>query len=244
MPPETQVAVITGAARRIGACIAATLARRGTAVVVNYRTSAADAEATVAAIRAAGGRAVAVAADVSRAAEVDRLFDATLAAFGRVDLLVNNASTFRRTPLESLAEADWDDMIANNLDAARRPALRFGAWMRAHGGGSIVNIADTAAERPWRGYLPYSIAKAGVVALTRGLAKEFAPEVRVNAIAPGPIAFPEDFDQAARDREIARTLLRREGRPQNVADAVVALVDNDYITGVLLPVDGGRSLAA
>lgn len=244
MPIESRVAVVTGAARRIGACIAATLAGRGVAVVVNYRSSAGEAAATVDRIRTAGGRAVAVAGDMSRAEDVDRLFDVTLAAFGRVDVLVNNASSFRRTPLDTLEDADWDDMIDNNLHAARRPALRFGRWMRANGGGAIVNIADTAAERPWRGYLPYSIAKAGIVALTRGLAKEFAPEVRVNAIAPGPIVFPEDFDTAARDREIARTLLRREGNPQNIADAVVALVENDYITGVLLPVDGGRSLAS
>jgi len=241
---ESRVAVVTGAARRIGACIAATLARRGAAVVVNYRSSADDADATVDRIRAAGGQAVAVAGDMSRAEDVDRLFDATLAAFGRVDVLINNASSFRRTPLETLNDADWDDMLDNNLHAARRPALRFGRWMRDNGGGAIVNIADTAAERPWRGYLPYSVAKAGIVALTRGLAKELAPEVRVNAIAPGPIVFPEDFDTAARDREIARTLLRREGDPQNIADAVVALIENDYITGVLLPVDGGRSLAS
>jgi pteridine reductase len=241
---ESRVAVVTGAARRIGACIAATLARRGAAVVINYRSSTGDAAATVDRIRTAGGRAIAVAGDMSRAEDVDRLFDATLAAFGRVDVLVNNASSFRRTPLETLNDADWDDMIDNNLHAARRPALRFGRWMRDNGGGAIVNLADTAAERPWRGYLPYSVAKAGIVALTRGLARELAPEVRVNAIAPGPIVFPDDFDTAARDREIARTLLRREGDPQNIADAVVALIENDYITGVLLPVDGGRSLAS
>jgi len=239
-----KVAVVTGSAQRIGATIAATLAARGAAVVVNYRYSAADAAATVERISLDGGTALALAGDMANAEDVEALFAATLAAFGRVDILVNNASTFRRTPLESLVEADWTDMLDNNLHAARRPALRFGNWMRAHGAGAIVNIADTAAERPWRGYLPYSIAKAGIVALTRGLAKELAPEVRVNAIAPGPILFPPDYDPAARERELARTLLRREGHPQNIADAVVALVENDYITGVLLPVDGGRSLGA
>lgn len=244
MQLEGKAAVVTGSARRIGAEIAATLARRGASVVVNYRSSAADAHATVERIRAAGGSAIAVAGDMSLEADARTLLDATLAAFGRADVLVANASTFRRTPIDSIREADWDDMLRNNFDAARRPALCFGAWMRQHGGGAIVAIADTAAERPWRDYLPYSVAKAAVVALTRGLAKELAPEVRVNAIAPGPIVFPENYDPDARARELARTLLRREGAPHHVADAVVALVENDFITGALLPVDGGRSLAA
>lgn len=244
MELQGKVAVVTGSARRIGAAIAEGLAARGAAVVVNYRTSAEDAAATVARICQGGARAIAVQGDMASATDAAALLDATLAAFGRADVLVANASTFRRTPLETLSERDWDDMLNDNLHAARRPAVCFGTWMRAHAGGAIVTIADTAAERPWRGYLPYSIAKAGVLALTRGLAKELAPEVRVNAIAPGPIVFPDGFDAAARERELARTLLRREGHPRNIADAVVALVENDFITGVLLPVDGGRSLAA
>ncbi len=244
MDIDGKVAVVTGAARRIGACIAATLAARGAQVVVNSRTSAAAAAATVDRIRGAGGAAIAVGADVSRADGTELLRRETFAAFGRIDILINNASTFLRTPLATASDADWDNMLDNNLHAARRPAVVFGRWMVENGGGVIVNIADTAAERPWRDYLPYSVAKAGVVALTRGLAKDLAPAVRVNAIAPGPIVFPDEYDQEARDREIARTLLRREGAPQNIADAVVALVENDYITGVLLPVDGGRSLAA
>jgi len=239
-----KVAVVTGSARRIGAVTAATLAARGAAVVIHYRTSEADAQATVARIHDLGGSAIAVAGDMSVARDVEALFDATLSSFARVDILVANASGFRRTPLETLCEEDWDEMLGDNLHATRRPAVQFGRWMKENGGGAIICIADTAAERPWRGYLPYSVAKAGVVALTRGLAKELAPEVRVNAIAPGPIMFPEDYDPAARERELARTLLRREGHPQNIADAVVALIENDYITGVLLPVDGGRSLAA
>ncbi len=115
--------------------------------------------------------------------------------------------------------------------------------MRARGGGSIVALADVAALRPWRGYLAYNIAKAGVVALVRTLAKELAPEVRVNAIAPGPVLFPPGFDPQARQREIERTLLKREGLPDHVADAALFLCRNDYVTGVVLPVDGGRLLA-
>ena len=114
--------------------------------------------------------------------------------------------------------------------------------MREHGGGCIVALADVAGIRPWADYLPYSVAKAGVIALTQGLAKALAPSVRVNAVLPGPVLFPDDFDPAAREREVARTLLKRAGSPRHVADAVLALVRNDYLTGVLLPVDGGRIL--
>jgi NAD(P)-dependent dehydrogenase (short-subunit alcohol dehydrogenase family) len=114
--------------------------------------------------------------------------------------------------------------------------------MRDHGGGAIITFADVAALRPWAEYAPYCAAKAGVVALTQALAKELAPTVRVNAIAPGPVLFPDDFDAEARAREIGRTLLRRAGEPEHVADAVVTLLRNDYMTGVVLPVDGGRLL--
>lgn len=236
------VAVVTGGAHRLGKSIALTLADAGCNVVINYRTSAADAQLTATAAAAAGVRAIAVQADAAHSDQVARLLGATLAEFGRVDVLIANAGAFRRTPIATLTESDWDDMMDNNLRAAFLCAYRFGLHMHSHGGGSMIMLADVAGLRPWADYLPYSIAKAGVIALTRGLAKEFAPCVRVNAIAPGPVLFPEEFDPVVRQREIDRTLLQRAGDPQNVADAVLALVRNDYITGVVLPVDGGRAL--
>lgn len=239
-----QVAVVTGGAHRLGASIVLALARAGCDVVVNYRSSAGGAAATVAAAQATGVRALAVPGDMSSAADVDRLLNETVAAYGRVDVLVANAGVFLRTPIEALTEADWDAMLDGNLRTAFLCAHRFGLHMRRHAGGAIVTIADVAAQRPWADYLPYSVAKAGVVALTLGLAKALAPGVRVNAIAPGPVLLPDDFDPAHRQREIDRTLLRRQGRADNVADAVVALVANDYITGVVLPVDGGRSIVS
>jgi pteridine reductase len=237
------VAVVTGGARRLGRSVALALADAGCDVVINYRTSGTDADATVAAAVSAGVKAIAVQANVASAEQVARLLDETVAAFGRVDVLIANAGAFRRTPITTLTDADWDDMINNNLRAAFLCAHRFGLYMCAHTGGSIILLADVAGLRPWADYLPYSIAKAGVVALTHGLAKELAPSVRVNAIAPGPVLFPEDFDPAVRQREIKRTLLQREGSAQNVADAVLALIRNDYITGAVLPVDGGRALS-
>lgn len=236
------VAVITGGARRLGKSITLALAELGCHVVINYRSSAADAEATAGTARAAGVRALAVQGDVTQAAAVQHLLEASLAEFGRVDVLVANAGAFQRTPLATLSEAEWDAMLTHNLRATYLCAQRFGLHMRAHGGGCIVTLADVAGIRPWVDYLPYSISKAGVIALTRGLAKELAPSVRVNAIAPGPVLFPDDFDPAVRRREIERTLLKRAGHPQNIADAAVLLIRNDYITGVVLPVDGGRLL--
>ena len=236
------VAVVTGGARRLGKSIGLELARAGCNVVINYRSSAADAETTALAARGIGVRALTVQADVSRADHVARLLDATLSEFGRVDVLVANAGVFRRTPIATLTEADWDDLLNNNLRSAFLCTHRFGLRMRAHGGGAIVTLADVAGLRPWTDYLPYSVAKAGVIALTHALAKELAPSVRVNAVAPGPVLFPEDLDPTVKQREINRTLLRRPGDPQHVADAVLALVRNPYITGVVLPVDGGRLL--
>jgi pteridine reductase len=226
----------------LGATTVSALADAGYAVVINYRTSGAAAEALAQAIRAAGRRALTVQGDMTRAVDVARLLDATVQEYGRVDVLVANVGAFRRTPMPTLNEADWDEMLNANLRTSFLCAQRFGLHMQGHGGGVIVTLADVAAEHPWADYLPYSVAKAGVIALTRGLAKALAPTVRVNAIAPGPVLFPDDYDSAAREREIARTLLRRQGRPENIAEAVLALVHNDYITGVVLPVDGGRSL--
>jgi pteridine reductase len=237
-----KVAVVTGGARRLGRAIALKLAKAGCDVVINYRASASDAAATAADARATGVRAIAVQADAARAADVERLLQSALAELGRADILVANAGAFRRTPLATLTESDWDEMLTDNLRAAFVCARCFGLHMRAHGGGSIITLADVAGMRPWADYLPYSVAKAGVIALTRGLAKELAPSVRVNAIAPGPILFPADLDAALLEREVSRTLLKRQGDPEHVAEAVLALARNDYITGVLLPVDGGRSI--
>jgi len=237
------VAVITGGARRLGKSIALGLAAAGCHVVINYRNSAAEAEVTAAAVRGAGVRALTVPGDVAQSPMVDHLLEATLTEFGRVDVLVANAGAFQRTPLATLSEADWDAMLTNNLKAAYLCAHRLGTYMRAQGRGCIVALADVAGIRPWIDYLPYSIAKAGIITLTQALAKELAPSVRVNAIAPGPVLFPDDFDPLVRQREIDRTLLKREGDSENIVDAVLFLIRNDYITGVVLPVDGGRLLS-
>jgi pteridine reductase len=239
---QGSVAVVTAGARRLGRAIALALAEAGCNVAITFRISASDADATLESLRAAGVNSLAVQADVADAQQVDHVLGRTLAEFGRVDILVANAGAFRRTPVEALTEADWDNMITNNLRTAFLCAHRFGLYMRTHGGGAIITMADVAGLRPWADHLPYSIAKACVIALTRALAQELAPSVRVNAVAPGPVLFPEGFDGAAKAGEVSRTLLQRQGASSNVADAVLCLLRNDYITGAVLPVDGGRLL--
>jgi len=239
-----RTALITGGARRLGRQIALALAHAGANVVVNYRqaSSEADAASILALARGLGVRAAAVRADVSDAAEVERLLDTVAADFPRIDVFVANAGAFRRTPLASLGEKDWQEMLRFNLDVFRVPAQRIGLRMKEQGGGCIVALADVAALRPWADYIPYSVAKAGVVTVVQTLAVALAPQVRVNAVAPGPILFPADADEAAYRREIERTLLQRSGTAEDVADAVLFLARNDYVTGVVLPVDGGRLL--
>jgi pteridine reductase len=242
MQLDGAVAIVTGGARRLGAAIALELAGAGCHLAINYRASAADAEATANAARQQGVRALTVQGDMRCAADVGALVETTVGEFQRLDILVANAGVFRRTPIDTLTEADWDDLLDGNLRSAFLAAHHVGLHLRAHTGGAMVLLADIAGEHPWAGYLPYCVAKAGVIALTKGLAKELAPTVRVNAIAPGPVLFPEGYDDAARQREIGRTLLQRQGHPQDIADAALALLRNDYLTGVILPVDGGRGL--
>jgi NAD(P)-dependent dehydrogenase (short-subunit alcohol dehydrogenase family) len=234
------VAAVTGGVRRLGGAISRALAVAGYDLAIHYYESGPLVPELERDLEAAGARHVFVQGDLSRSTDVDRFFATTLETFGRVDALVANAGWFERTPLETLSEEQWQRVSERNLATAWLPARRFGLHMREHGGGAIVALADVAGLRPWRGYLAYNVAKAGVIAVVRTLAKELAPAVRVNAVAPGPVWFPPDFDPQQQQREIERTLLKRGGRPDHIADAVLFLLRNDYVTGVVLPVDGGR----
>ncbi|HUI26442.1 MAG TPA: SDR family oxidoreductase [Candidatus Kryptonia bacterium] len=236
------VAVVTGSARRLGRASALALARAGCHVVVNHHQSPDAAADTVREARACGVRAEAFQADVRESDSARALIDYVADTFGRLDLLVANAGVFRRTPLDRIAERDWDDMLRGNLDTLFFCAQAAAPHLRRTRHGAIIAFADVAAIRPWTDYVPYSASKSCVVGLVHGLAIELAPDVRVNAIAPGPVLFPPDFDPAHRQREIDRTLLRREGSADDIADAVLFLARSDYITGIVLPVDGGRLL--
>ncbi len=233
---------MTGAARRVGRAIATALAGRGARVGVHYRGSSDEAQALVAELRGAGAAADAFAADLRDATALRALAADVEARLGPVDVLVNNASVFHATPLDALDEHQWEENLAVNLTAPYLLSIQLGRAMQARGAGKIVNLGDARASRPVRDYLPYRVSKAGLVALTESLARELAPAVQVNCVAPGPILPPRGASAADEARILARTPLGRFGGSEAVAAAVLYLVDSDFVTGTTLVVDGGRSL--
>lgn len=244
MELKGRTALVTGSAVRVGRQICLGLASRGANVVVNYRSSADAAAELVASITELGGRAIAVQADVSRSGDVTVLSAEARAAFGQVDVLVNNASTYPRTPLAQLTEEQWEEAISVNLKGPFLCCLEFGRRMAANGGGAIVNLADWAVYRPYVDYLPYLTAKGGVITLTKAFARELAPSVRVNAVAPGPVAPPPDLSDREQQEAGAGTLLGRWGDPEDIAKTVVFLIEgSEFITGAVFAVDGGRLIA-
>lgn len=238
---DGKVALVTGGARRVGGAISRALANAGADVVVNYHNSRPEAEQTVREIEALGRRALAVQADVSRSEDVQRLVAAAMEAFAHIDVLVNSASRFDRAPLAQITPEDWDCVLDTNLKGpfmlsqAAAPALR-------ERGGCIINIVDLSAFQAWPSYVHHAVSKAGLLHLTRCLARALAPHVRVNAIAPGTVLPPDDFDGSDNVAGMDRRVLERAGRPEDVADAVLYLAGAQFVTGEVLVVDGGRRL--
>ncbi len=242
MEIEGKVALVTGGARRLGRSIALALAERGAEVVIHYHDSEREAQEVLAMLKKAGGKPVAVRGDVSIAADVDRIVETGMEAFGRIEILVNNAALFYRTPFETLTEEHWDRLIDVNLKGPFLLCRKVGGIMLQQDRGKIVNLADIAGLKFWAEYIPYAVSKAGVIALTKGLAKALAPKVQVNAIAPGAVLLPEGTPAEERQRAIRRIPLDRLGSPEDIARAVVYLIENDFITGEVLTVDGGQHL--
>jgi pteridine reductase len=241
---EGKVALVTGAARRIGAAIARRLHAAGASVLLHYRGGEADAAALESALNAArAGSAAKAKADLLAPIAPRALVEAALSRFGRLDVLVNNASAFYPTEIGAIEAAHWEELIGSNLRAPLFLAQEAAPHL-AKQRGAVVNIADIHAERPLKGYVVYSVAKAGLVGLTRSLALELAPEVRVNAVAPGAIAWPEDgqFPPPERGRIVGTTPLARLGKPDEIAEAVHFLATAPFVTGQVLAVDGGRSV--
>ncbi|MEO6747996.1 MAG: pteridine reductase [Casimicrobiaceae bacterium] len=243
---QDKVVLITGGAKRVGAAICRLLHAKGARLMLHYRTSAGEARLLQAELNHLREDSVAlIQADLLDLTKLASLVEQSVNRFGRLDALVNNASSFFQTTVGDITPSDWDDLIGTNVRAplflsqAAAPALRKTQ-------GSIVNITDIHAERPLKNYVVYSVAKSALVGLTRSLARELAPEVRVNAVAPGPVIWPEEneFDELARQRIISHTPLRREGLPEDVAKAVhFLLADAPYVTGETINVDGGRHVA-
>lgn len=245
---EHPVALITGAGRhRIGNVVARTLAGRGYAVALHFHSSRKAAEETVQEIEASGGSAACFQADVSKEEEVERLFEQHMSRFARLDVLVTTAAIWEPRDLETTTADDvrrhFDINTLGTFLCCRRGGLIMAEQPQ---GGAIVTIGDWADARPYRNYAAYFVSKGTIPTMTRALAVELAarnPEVRVNAILPGPVMLPGDLSEDERNRVVAGTLLKREGTPESVAHTVLYLVENDYVTGVCIPVDGGRTIA-
>lgn len=241
------VVLVTGAARRIGAAIVRHLHAQGYDVVVHFRHSQADANRLAASLdEQRPGSALAVAADLSQTQQCVRAVEAAGHWKGRLDALVNNASTFLRTPIGSIDEQQWSTLIEDNLKATLFTSQAAVPWLRAHGG-AIVNVCDVHTERPLPQFAVYTAAKAGIVALTRAMALELAPQVRVNAVAPGSLDWPENavFSEGERAAKLAAIPMRRLGTGLDLARAVAFLLAGDsYVTGQVLNVDGGSSLTS
>jgi pteridine reductase len=241
---NVKVALITGEARRIGAAIATTLHRKGANIAVHYRKSSADAEALVDRLNAERADSAALfQADLNDTEALPSLVEKVIAWHGTLDVLVNNASSFYPTPPGEITQTHWDDLVGSNLKAplflsqAALPALRETR-------GVIINLIDVHAQRPLRNHAVYGSAKAGLAMLTRALAKDLAPEIRVNGVSPGAILWPENgMDDATRESILKQIPLARAGQPEDIAGCVLYLVkDATYVTGQIIAVDGGRSI--
>lgn len=241
-----KVILITGGAKRVGAAICRQLHAEGANLMIHYRSSAHEARALQAELNLQRSHSVAIIqADLLLIAGLPNLVAETIQQFGQLDVLINNASSYYPTEIGQIDETKWLDLVGSNLKAplflsqAAAPELRKNL-------GCIINITDMHVERPKKGYVVYSVAKAGLVTLTKSLAHELSPEVRVNAVAPGPVQWPDNnpqFDEVYRQRVINQTLLKRVGEPEDIAKAVKFLIyDAPFITGHVLAVDGGRSL--
>jgi len=243
---QGKVVLVTGGAKRVGAAISRRLHGAGAVIAVHYRSSRNEALALVSELNELRpNSAVSVQANLLRMQDLPKLVKQAVQRFGRLDALVNNASSFFPTPMGEMTDAQWDDLIGTNLKAPLFLAQAAASELRRNHG-AIVNIVDIHAERPMNGHLLYSVAKTGLSGLTRALAQELAPFVRVNAVAPGVILWPEDEewqDEERRRKIVAHTPLKREGEPDDIAKAVHFLLsDAPYVTGQIIAVDGGRSI--
>ena len=243
---KNKVVLITGGAKRVGAAICRSLHAEGYTMMIHYKSSFHEAQALQAELNLHRADSAAIVhGDLLDIENIPKLVSATVSQFGRLDVLINNASTYYASELGDIDESKWHDLMGSNLKAPLFLSQAATTELRKNHG-CIVNITDMHVERPKKGYIIYSVAKAGLVTLTKSLAHELSPEVRVNAVAPGPVQWPESnpqFDEVYRQRVINQTLLKRVGEAEDVAKAVKFLIaDAPFITGHVLAVDGGRSI--
>ncbi len=240
MNPQGKTALVTGGAVRVGKAITLALARAGANVVINYHSSAEAAEATAVTAQSCNVGALPIQANIGDAEQVAAMVAAAQAEFGSVDILVNSASLWRPTPFPTDDLDDWHRVTNILINGAFYCANAVAPLMLERGAGAIVNIIDLAAYEPWPDFMAHCVGKAALLAMSRQLALELAPAVRVNAVAPGPVLPPPDYSEAKIAQTAAKTLLNRWGRPEDIADAVLFFVKADYVTGEALAVDGGQ----
>ncbi|NOX62998.1 MAG: SDR family oxidoreductase [Chloroflexi bacterium] len=240
MDPKDKVALITGGAHRVGKAITLGLARAGAHVIINYHSSAKAALVTAQEAKALGVDALPIQADISDPVQVADMVEQAVARFGHIDILVNSASIFKETPFPLQRLEDWHEVMGIALHGSFYCANAIAPLMLAREEGVIVNIVDLSAWEPWPNFAAHSISKAGLLALTRQLALELAPTVRVNAVAPGPVLPPPNYDEERIARTADKTLLNRWGAPEDIAEAVLYFVRADYVTAEVIAVDGGE----
>ena len=235
-----KVALVTGGAHRVGKAITMMLAKAGAHVVVNYYSASTEAEQTVAEAQALGVHARAIQCDVAEWTEVQSMADTIIEEFGGVDIIVNSASLFDKMPFPTDDLSTWHRVTAVSIDGPFYVCNALAPSMLARGGGSIVNIVDLSAWEPWVNFTAHSVSKAALLAFTKQLALELAPTIRANAVAPGPVLPPPNYDERQAEKTARRTLLRRWGTPEDVAFAVRYLLEAEYVTADVITVDGGE----
>ena len=249
MTLDGSVALVTGGARRVGRAIAIELARAGSDVAVHYRSSRAQAQEVASIIEGLGRSCLLIEADLCDASSWPAIVGRTVDGLGRLDILVNNASVFPIDPKNSddeqvFDQAHWESTLRTNLIAPAALCHLARVHLAAHGRGSVINLCDISSSKPWPAHLAYCSSKAALESLTRGLAKAFAPEIRVNGVAPGIAVFPESYGEALRNKLVDLVPMGRPGTPEEVASLVRFLAESaDYITGQIIPIDGGRTIA-
>ena len=237
-------ALITGAGKRIGACIARTLHEAGAGIAIHYRGSEDPARELADALNSIrANSALTIKADLLDTENLDNVLSRIIEQTSRLDILINNASSFYPTPLGKITEQDWDDLVGTNLKAPLFLSQAAEPYLR-DSGGVIINIVDIHAARPLRNHAVYGLAKAGLAMLTRTLARDLAPTIRVNGVSPGAILWPEDnMPDSVKDNIIGQIPMKRAGKPDDIANCVLYLVrDADYVTGQIIAIDGGRSI--
>ena len=244
MDLKNRTVLVTGAGVRLGQAIAVSLGQQGMKVALHYHQSMEGAKETLDLMGGDIKQHGCFQADLRQVSKIELLIQHIEEKFGQIDVLINNAADFFPTPLGEVSESEWDHLISLNLKAPFFLSQLVGTSMLKQGQGKIVNIVDVAAERPWPQFLPYCASKAGLVSLTKGLAKALAPAVQVNAVAPGTMLPPPQISSFSQDLAIERSLLKKMGRPDDIARAVTYFLENDFVTGTVLPVDGGRMLAS